>query len=129
MRITRNFLIPLAILFQSVCVAQSVDLGFLEGSWLLEESLEDGTLKYQRISPESSPEGSILRISRDSIVDSYQVKCWGGMSKFISEGSWSLDEKNLVFKSTIPIDLQDQVYKIKELNSMTFILAQTETKK
>ncbi|MEY8022157.1 hypothetical protein AB8P51_15065 [Muriicola sp. SD30] len=125
----RSFLVLLAILFQSACAAQSVDLGYLEGSWLLEESLEDGTLKYQRISPESSPEGSILRISSDSIVDSYQIKCWGGMSTFLSEGSWSLDEKNLVLKSTIPIDLQGQIYKIKELNSESFILAQAKTRK
>ncbi len=129
MKAIRIFLVSLGILFLSGCAAQSVDLGYLEGSWLLEESLEDGTLKYQRISPESFPEGSILRISRDSIIDSYQVKCWGGMSTFLSEGSWSLDEKNLVLKSTIPIDLQGQVYKIKELNSMSFILAQTKTKK
>ena len=129
MKAMRSFLIPLAILFQSLCAAQSVDLGYLEGSWLLEESLEDGTLKYHRISPESFPEGSILRISHDSIIDSYQVKCWGGISTFLSEGSWSLDKKNLVLKSTIPIDLKGQVYKIKALDSTNFILAQTNNGK
>jgi len=129
MRAIRNILIPVAILFLVGCAAQNIDLDYLEGSWLLEQSLEDGTLKYQRISTVSSPEGSILRISSDSIVDSYQVKCWGGMSTFLSEGLWSLDEKNLILESTIPIDLQGQVYKIKELDSLNFILAQTKIKK
>lgn len=101
----------------------------LEGTWLLKNNEPDNILEYQRISDQEKYEGSILKISQDSvIVDSYTMECYKGMSTFFSEGIWSLDEKKLLLKSTVPIDLQGQIFKIKELNSTKFVLAKINMK-
>jgi len=105
------------------CATKNVALDQLEGSWLLKNNEPVNILEYQRISDEEKYEGSILKISQDSvIVDSYTMVYNRGMSTFFSEGMWSLDEKKLLLKSTVPIDLQGQIFKIKELNSTKFVL-------
>ena len=96
----------------------------LEGTWLLKNNESETTLEYERIADQEKYKGSILNISQDSvIVDSYTMECYNGKSTFFSEGIWSLDEKKLVLKSTVPIDLQGQIFKIKELDATKFVLS------
>lgn len=111
------------------CATKNVALENLEGSWLLKNNESDIVLEYQRITDQSLYKGSILNISHDSvIVDSYTMACPNGKSTFYSEGSWSLNKKNLILKSTVPIDLRGQTFKIKELDSTTFVLAKITSK-
>ncbi|MEH6514665.1 MAG: hypothetical protein V7734_16345 [Maribacter arcticus] len=129
MRKSKYFILFTILISFCSCATKNVALDQLEGTWLLKNNEPDNILEYQRISDQEKYEGSILKISQDSvIVDSYTMECYKGMSTFFSEGIWNLDEKKLLLKSTVPIDLQGQIFKIKELNSTKFVLAKINMK-
>jgi len=121
----RSHYILLLIIFWvlSSCSTSKVALDQIEGTWLLKNNVPDTLLEYERISAEGKHEGSILNIFQDSVlVDSYSLAC----TRFFSEGTWSLDKKKLVLKSTVPIDLQGQVYKITGLDTTKLILTKVK---
>lgn len=108
------------------CNTQKVALDQLAGSWMLESNTADSLLVYQRIGDNYDPFGSVLNISKDSaIIDSYTIKCPNGTQgtiKYFSEGTWSINKKDFLLTSTVPIDLASYTFKIIELDSDKFVL-------
>lgn len=105
------------------CSSHDVHLDKLQGRWLLTENSEEGMLVYKRISPADKPPGSVLEITPDSIIDSYHLECRTGMASFFSAGTWNLDRKSRLLKSSVPIDLRAHLYRVTELDSTNLILA------
>ena len=129
---TRALIIMILFISLLSCKSNKVALGHLEGVWLLSNNKENDKLEYRRIENEKAHFGSILNISKDStIIDSYVMKCPNGTGKseFLSEGSWNINEKSLLITSTVPIDLEGQIFKIVQLNASKFVLAKVEIKK
>jgi hypothetical protein len=110
----------------STCGTQKVALGQLTGAWVLQSNTADSLLQYQRLAEKVHPTGSVLKISRDnSLVDSFVIECpggAGGTSKFLSEGTWSLEKKELLLKSTVPLDLSGTLFRIKALDADNMVL-------
>lgn len=108
--------------------SQNVEIDQLGGFWLLENSSEEGLLEYEKFSANSDYSGSSLQIFENGeITDSHILMGNNCKTLFSSNGTWRLNKNKLILKSSVPIDLQSEKFKIIKLDSTKLVLSAIKT--
>jgi len=104
------------------------DRYYLVGTWLQESRSGNEFIVFKRkIGKQKDASGFQIELSNNGAVNlkhrKSARKCGNDYRKSISKGKWSLDSDNRVLKTTIPIIIGFQKFKIIELDNRKMVLS------